>query len=51
MDNMLIDFRRRGSHYECTTVAAIKEICERVRRPFLLLLGLPAEGPAVWLGL
>ncbi len=24
-------FRRRGSHYECTTVQAIKEVCERVR--------------------
>ena len=30
LDNVLIDFRRRGSHYECTTVSAIKEICERV---------------------
>ncbi len=30
-DNLLIDFRRRGSHYECTTVSAIKEICERVK--------------------
>ena len=30
LDNLLIDFRRRGSHYECTTVSAIKEIGERV---------------------
>ena len=30
LDNLLIDFRRRGSHYECTTVSANKEICERV---------------------
>ena len=35
MDNVLIDFKRRGSHYECTTVSAIKEICERVSQHFL----------------
>ncbi len=34
MDNVLIDFKRRGSHYECTTVSAIKEICERVSQHF-----------------
>ena len=32
MDNVLIDFRRRGSHFECTTVAAIKDVCERVSK-------------------
>ena len=26
----IVDFRRRGSHYECTTVSSIKQICERV---------------------
>jgi hypothetical protein len=30
MNNILVDFRRRGSHYECTTVSAIKDICDRV---------------------
>lgn len=30
MSNMLIDFRRRGSKFECYTVSAIKEICDRV---------------------
>merc|ERR1712018_154267 len=31
MDNEMgiVDFRRRGSHYECTTVSSIKQICER----------------------
>ncbi|CAM1293248.1 DLG5 (predicted) [Pycnogonum litorale] len=24
-----VDYRRRGSHFECTTVAAVREICER----------------------
>ena len=32
MDNVLIDFRRRGSHFECTTVASIKDVCERVSK-------------------
>ena len=29
-DNVLIDFRRRGSHFECTTVAAIRDVIDRV---------------------
>lgn len=29
MDNIFVDFRRRGSHYECTTVSSIREICDR----------------------
>jgi hypothetical protein len=40
MDNVLIDFRRRGSHYECTTVSAIKDICERVTFKLLKLASL-----------
>ena len=28
-ENILIDFRRRGSSFECTTVAAIKDVSER----------------------
>ena len=28
----VVDFRRRGSQCECTTVQAIKEVCNRVRR-------------------
>ena len=31
LDNVLIDFRRRGSHFECTTVAAVKDVAERVK--------------------
>ena len=32
MDNEMgiVDFRRRGSHYECTTISSIKNISERV---------------------
>lgn len=29
MNNALIDFRRRGSKFECYTVSAIKDICNR----------------------
>merc|ERR1719412_2017386 len=29
MNNILVDFRRRGSQFECYTVSAIKEICDR----------------------
>ena len=25
----VIDFRRRGSHYECTTVDSIRDVCDR----------------------
>lgn len=28
----ILDFQRRGSHFECTTISAIKAICEQVRR-------------------
>ena len=30
LDNMFVDFRRRGSHYEVTTVSSVKDICDRV---------------------
>ena len=30
LDNIFVDFRRRGSHYEVTTVSSIKDICDRV---------------------
>ena len=29
--NNVVDFKRRGSNYECTTVESIKDICVRVR--------------------
>ena len=29
VENQVIDVRRRGSHYECTTVEAIRDVCER----------------------
>merc|ERR1712025_352627 len=28
-NNILVDFRRRGSQFECYTVSAIKDICDR----------------------
>ncbi|KAG1674896.1 Disks large 5 [Nymphon striatum] len=28
-DSKFIDYRRRGSHFECTTVLAVREICDR----------------------
>ncbi|XP_066304594.1 disks large homolog 5-like isoform X2 [Branchiostoma lanceolatum] len=34
-DNIFVDFRRRGSSFECTTAAAVKEICERSRHSIL----------------
>jgi hypothetical protein len=30
MDNIFVDFRRKGSHYECTTVSSIREISRQV---------------------
>ena len=33
MENIFVDFRRRGSHYECTTISSIREICDRVCFP------------------
>jgi len=29
LDNVFVDFKRRGSHYECTTVSSIRDICDR----------------------
>ncbi len=28
---VVVDFKRRDSHYECITIAAVKEIIEKVR--------------------
>ena len=30
LDNIFVDFRRRGSHYEVTTVSSVKDVCDRV---------------------
>jgi hypothetical protein len=30
-ENIFIDYRRKGSQFECTTVASVKEICDKVR--------------------
>jgi membrane-associated protease RseP (regulator of RpoE activity) len=35
IDNIFVDFKRRGSHYECTTVASIRDICDRVGAPHI----------------
>lgn len=29
-ENIFLDYRRKGSHFECTTVASVKEICDKV---------------------
>lgn len=29
-DNKYIDYRRRGSHFECITLSNIKEVCDDV---------------------
>lgn len=37
-NNILVDYRRRGSIYECTPVQAIRELCGKVRKYFHLSL-------------
>lgn len=32
-NNILVDYRRRGSVYECTLVQAIQDLCEKVNFP------------------
>lgn len=29
-DNLIIDYKRKGMYYECTTFAAIKTVCDKV---------------------
>lgn len=36
MNNVIVDFKRRGSQFECYTLAGIKEICERVSFSFII---------------
>ena len=38
LDNIFVDFKRRGSHYEVTTVSSIKDICEEVNMNIKKLL-------------
>lgn len=33
--NIFVDYRRRGSIYECTTVQAIRDICDKVKINFI----------------
>lgn len=35
-----VDFRRRGNHFECTTVAAIKQLCDKVSVTFILYVSI-----------
>lgn len=30
-----VDFRRRGNHFECTTVTTIKQLCDKVSVVFI----------------
>lgn len=29
-ENIFVDFRKKGNNFECTTVTAVKEICDKV---------------------
>lgn len=29
-ENLIIDYKRKGSYFECTTVASIKAVCDKV---------------------
>ena len=50
MDNVFVDFKRRGSHYECTTVASIREICDRVSSFLVSILNFLSPESALHLG-
>lgn len=53
--NLVVDYRRRGSHYEATTVSQVKEICDKVkycivlRTSFLRESSLICHGGCHWL--
>ncbi|ROT73195.1 Disks large-like protein 5 [Penaeus vannamei] len=34
--NLIVDYRRRGSHFEATTVSQVKEICDKRRKSNIL---------------
>lgn len=29
-DSLYVDYRKKGSYFECTTVQAVKDVCEKV---------------------
>lgn len=31
-DNLIVDYKRKGNYFECTTVAAIKSVCHKVKK-------------------
>lgn len=35
-ENIFVDYRKKGNYFECTTVAAVKEICDKVQLSFYL---------------
>lgn len=37
-DSLYVDYRKKGSYFECTTVQAVKEICEKVTNFFIAIL-------------
>lgn len=44
-DALYVDYRKKGSYFECTTVQAVKDICEKVRyffypMPYIILITL-----------
>ena len=36
LENSVIEFKRRGSNYECTTVESVRDICDRVSLELLI---------------
>jgi hypothetical protein len=39
-NNIFVDYKRKGSHYECVTMGAIEDIRSRVKYFFLVIKGL-----------
>lgn len=35
-DNVFVDYRKKGSFFECTSVSAVKDMCDKVLNVFFL---------------
>lgn len=46
----LVDYRRRGNHFEGTTVAAIKQLCDKVSIMLYLLFSVSKKHIFNWWG-
>ena len=36
-DSLYVDYRKKGSYFECTTVQAVKDICEKVINKLIII--------------